>query len=57
MTFPALQSSICLRDAHPVSRIPLFRPALALTFLPGFSASPLADLVIPCVFSFSRTMA
>ncbi len=55
MTFAALYSSVAAKAVQPVPAIARFRPAFAATFLPGLSAIPFAERVMPLTSSLSRT--
>jgi hypothetical protein len=49
-------SRLLMNDPGAVSRIARFRPAFCLTFLPGFSAVPLAEAVIFLIDTSSVTI-
>lgn len=59
MSIPPLHASLyssCLRNSpQPWSRMLLFKPALARTFLPGLGMLPAADLDMFLICKFSMT--
>ena len=59
MTWPprhfSLYVAFRLKSPHPWSRIALFKPDLAATFLPGSSAVPAAEAAMFTIFKSSIT--